>query len=84
MAKSHVCQREGVQVQVSGGMMIGLGMAIPIGKWIGNDGKLKGRHNNSVMKEAAIIEGKNGFSSGSLQRFQVLQILQVSCPMLTR
>ena len=48
-----------------------------------NDGKLEGRHNNIVMKEAAIIEGKNGFSSGSLQRFQVLQILQVSCPMLT-
>ena len=31
MAKSH---REEVQVQVSWGMMIGLGMALPIGKWI--------------------------------------------------
>ena len=87
MAKNHVCQREGVQVQVSGGMMIGLGMALPIGKWILGmmllEPKLEGRHNNIVMKEAANIEGKNGFSSGSLQRCQVLRILQVLCPMLT-
>ena len=49
--------------------MIGLGMAIPIGKVETNDdaagtndGKSEGRHNNIVMKEAYIIEGKNGFS----------------------
>ena len=50
--------------------MIGLGMALPIGKWILGmmllEPKLEGRHNNIVMKEAANIEGKNGFSSGSL------------------
>ena len=52
-----------------GGMMIGLGTAIPIGKvesrddYTGNnDAKLEGINNNNVMKEAAINEGKNSIN----------------------